>query len=632
MLEFSPRSMLSKLLGLLVLVSLLPSAVIGTLSFMTSRSSLEKSVIEKLLWGVELRSAEINRYLEGLVEMPVFLARSGQAMAALEATGNSSAAEVKKASQGLDLETLVPADAVKFFQDFQVSFSGENRSIDDVFLVNAATGDIILTGKKRKDNGTNLLKGPWKDTGLARVFTRVNQTGKPATVDFSHYAPSDSILAFVGAPIMNSQGSVIGMAAVSIDPRRINSIMTRSEDMGRGTQVYLLGSDLLLRSEVKGDPTAAILKKKMDFEAARLAFRHDSGTRIMPDETGQMSLVAYTHVGINENPAIGADFEWAILADAEMQVALASVNELGSRIVFIGLVLALISIVVAYFSARAISSPLMEGVNVLASAASEISTTVSQLASSSSQTLAAVNETTTTLEELRQSGQISSDKARTVSEESRKSLQVAHTGKEATDEIIGGMKMIKSQMESVGDTVIKLSEQSRSIEDIIDAVKDLADQSNLLAVNASIEAARAGEQGKGFSVVADEIKSLADQSKRATTQVRTILEDIRNSISSVVMATERGGKAVDTGVNQSLEAGQAIQAVTSGVQQASQALTVIVASAEQQSVGIDQVASAMDSIDKAMRQNVQGTRQLDSAAVNLKDLGRKLANLVQGRT
>jgi methyl-accepting chemotaxis protein len=632
MLEFSPRSMLSKLLGLLVLISLVPSAVIGTLSFITSRSSLEKSVFEKLLWGVELRKTEINRYFESLVDMTLFLARSGPALVVIETAGASAGTGDKKSAKDPDSAKTLPSEATKFFQDFLANFSGESHSIDDVFLVNAVTGDIIFSGKGRKDKGSNLFRGPWKDTALARLFARVNQTGKHGAVDFSHYPPSDSVLAFVGAPIIGSEGTVIGMVAISIDPRRINSIMNPTEEMGRGTQVYLLGSDLMMRSQVKGDPSPTILKKKMDFEGGRLAFRHESGSGIMPDERGQMSLIAYTHVGINENPAIGADFEWAILADAEVAVALGPVDELGSRIILIGLILALITIVVAYISARALSSPLMEGVNVLASAAAQISTTVSQLATSSSQTLAAVSETTTTLEELRQSGQISSDKAKSVSEDSRKSLQVAHAGKEATDEIIGGMNMIKGQMESIGDTVIKLSEQSRSIEDIIDAVKDLADQSNLLAVNASIEAARAGEQGKGFSVVADEIKSLADQSKRATTQVRTILEDIRNSISSVVMATERGGKAVDTGVNQSQEAGQAIQAVTSGVHQASQALTVIVASAEQQSVGIDQVASAMDSIDQAMRQNVEGTRQLESAAVNLKDLGRKLANLVQGRT
>ena len=86
--------------------------------------------------------------------------------------------------------------------------------------------------------------------------------------------------------------------------------------------------------------------------------------------------------------------------------------------------------------------------------------------------------------------------------------------------------------------MVKLSEQSQAIEEIIVSVQDLADQSHLLAVNASIEAARAGDQGKGFAVVANEIKSLADQSKEATDQIRSILDDTRKWVSAVVMAAE----------------------------------------------------------------------------------------------
>ena len=110
------------------------------------------------------------------------------------------------------------------------------------------------------------------------------------------------------------------------------------------------------------------------------------------------------------------------------------------------------------------------------------------------------------------------------------------------------MNLIKTQMESIGETVVRLSDQSRAIEDIIASVQDLADQSNLLAVNASIEAARAGDQGKGFAVVAHEIKTLADQSKEATEHIRTILDDTRKWVSAAVMATEQGGKAVEAGL------------------------------------------------------------------------------------
>src|SRR5206468_6485887 len=91
---------------------------------------------------------------------------------------------------------------------------------------------------------------------------------------------------------------------------------------------------------------------------------------------------------------------------------------------------------------------------------------------------------------------------------------------------------IQTQMESIADSVVKLSEQGQAIGEIIATVNDLAEQSNLLAVNASIEAAKAGEQGKGFAVVAQEVKSLAEQSKQATAQVRNLLNDIQKATSA----------------------------------------------------------------------------------------------------
>jgi methyl-accepting chemotaxis protein len=159
-------------------------------------------------------------------------------------------------------------------------------------------------------------------------------------------------------------------------------------------------------------------------------------------------------------------------------------------------------------------------------------------------------------------------------------------------------------------------------------VQDLADQSNLLAVNASIEAARAGEQGKGFSVVAQEIKMLADQSREATGQVRTILEDTRKWVGAVVMATEQGAKAVDAGVAQSKLAGDSIRSLADSVIISSQAASVIHASGEQQSVGMDQVSAAMSKIETAMQQNVESVSQMETAAKELENLGATLEKLV----
>jgi len=269
-----------------------------------------------------------------------------------------------------------------------------------------------------------------------------------------------------------------------------------------------------------------------------------------------------------------------------------------------------------------------DGVSALATAVSEITATASQIAAGATQTATAVTQTTATIEELRQTIHLTSQKAREVSENSQTTAQVSLDGKKAVEATIDGMNRIRRQMDSIAESIVKLSEQSQAIGHIIAAVNDMADQSNLLAVNASIEAAKAGEQGKGFAVVAQEVRNLAEQSKQATAQVRSILNDIQKAISSAVMATEQGGKVVELGVQQSSEAGGSIQSLAASVSNSAQASVQIVAATNEQLVGMDQVAQAMESIKQASDQNVLGVRQVETAILNLNSLGHNLKQMV----
>jgi methyl-accepting chemotaxis protein len=278
---------------------------------------------------------------------------------------------------------------------------------------------------------------------------------------------------------------------------------------------------------------------------------------------------------------------------------------------------------------RRSTKELAEGVNVLASSASEILAATTQVAAGASETGTAIAQTTSTVEEVKQTAQVSSQKAKYVSDSAQKATQVAQTGRKSVEAAIEGMKLIQTQMESIAESVVKLSEQSQAIGEIIASVNDLAEQSNLLAVNAAIEAAKAGEQGKGFAVVAQEVKSLAEQSKQATAQVRTILGDIQKATTAAVLATEQGSKAVDTGAKRSSEAGEAIRMLADSITEAAQAATQIAASSQQQLVGTDQVAMAMENIKQASAQNMAGTKQAEIAAHGLHNLGQKLKQLVE---
>ncbi len=279
-------------------------------------------------------------------------------------------------------------------------------------------------------------------------------------------------------------------------------------------------------------------------------------------------------------------------------------------------------------SLRAVNQQVQEAANVLVTSVSEILTLTTQLASVSSETAASVNETTSTVEEVKQTARLSSERSMSVSDSAQNAVIVAQQGSAAVARTVEGINHIRGLMESVAESIIRLSEQTQAIGEIITAVSDLAQQSNLLAVNAAIEASKAGEQGKGFAVVAQEIKSLADQSKQATAQVRDILGDIQKATGASVMAAEQVSKAVEGGVQQAAESGDSIRKLADSIAESAQAASQIAASSQEQFVGMDQIAMAMENIKQASQQNVSATKQAEQAAQNLHELGQRLKEMV----
>ncbi|MEI6206899.1 MAG: methyl-accepting chemotaxis protein [Desulfuromonadales bacterium] len=270
-----------------------------------------------------------------------------------------------------------------------------------------------------------------------------------------------------------------------------------------------------------------------------------------------------------------------------------------------------------------------EASKLVSGATARIASLTAQLATSTSETAAAVSETSTSLEEIKTTAQLVNQKSSYVSECAKETAEVTESGRRNVAETIHGMNKIRQQMDFIAEGIVKLSEQSMAIGEIIESVSDIASQSNLLAVNASIEAAKAGEHGKGFAVVAQEVRSLAEQSKGATVQIKRILNDIQKSISTAVMATEQGGKTVESGVRQSAETESSIQIIEQGAVGTVQASAQIVASTSEQVVGLNQVAVAIDSIRSASDQIVTSTRQAEEATHDLNEMGKKLWHLVE---
>ncbi|MBX9668280.1 MAG: transposase [Candidatus Obscuribacterales bacterium] len=252
------------------------------------------------------------------------------------------------------------------------------------------------------------------------------------------------------------------------------------------------------------------------------------------------------------------------------------------------------------------------------------------LSINATQTAAAVTETTTIVEEVRQTVEVSSKKAQNVSADAKNVLRTSELGQKAANDVVVGMQAIKEHMDSLTRTILTLRNQTKQVGEIIATVDDIAQQSNLLAVNAAIEAARAGEQGKGFAVVAQAIKSLAEQSKKATSNVRSILNEIVEATASATMKTEHGSKVVADGEGFAKQAGNSMVTLADSIARSSQAAIQIDASSQQQLQGVQQVLEAMKSVEEASNDNQRGAKELEQAVVRLSELGGELKALTQG--
>ncbi|MBF0481408.1 MAG: HAMP domain-containing protein [Desulfovibrionaceae bacterium] len=277
---------------------------------------------------------------------------------------------------------------------------------------------------------------------------------------------------------------------------------------------------------------------------------------------------------------------------------------------------------------RGETSQIMEAVSLLASSAGQILSSTNNLASLAAETATAVAQTTATMEEVKQTAMLAADRAGDVAGSAQQAVDVSENGQDRLERTFEGLARIKEQMASIAASILSLTEKSQAVGEIILTVGDLAEQSNILAVNAAIEATKAGEHGRGFSVLAEEIRNLADQSRQATNQIRSMLGDMQRATSAVVMTAEQGDKAVDATLRLSAEAKSSLATLSGAISGSAQAAAQIAASSQEQLSGTDQVVLAMESIREASSQQAQSARQLDSAAKDLTELGQRLKTLL----
>ena len=249
--------------------------------------------------------------------------------------------------------------------------------------------------------------------------------------------------------------------------------------------------------------------------------------------------------------------------------------------------------------------------------------------STTSEQASSINEVTTTIDELNSSSKQVYEKAEQVSQSSNDVLKIASEGQKAVKDSIEEINTIRGKVKSISEHTLNLSVEAQQIGSIVKTVSDIANKTDMLAINAGIEAARAGEHGKGFSIVAVEVRELADQSQKSADKIAMLIENIQSATNSTVLSTEETTEGFQVGIKLILEAGQTIDNLIKHIQKTVNHASEIALASRQQSLGTDQVASVMATINEGMKATAKSAAKILDEANNLKKLGSDLSSITE---
>lgn len=258
----------------------------------------------------------------------------------------------------------------------------------------------------------------------------------------------------------------------------------------------------------------------------------------------------------------------------------------------------------------------------------EVRQAVNVQSTGASEQASSINEVTASLEEIEKSSAQTMQKAKALGDAAERTRDKGEQGLESVELSIQGMKAVRDKVQLIAQTILDLSTQTQQVGEITSVVKSLAQQSKMLALNASIEAAKAGDAGKGFAVVAAEVKNLAEQSELSTVQVQKILEDIRQATEKAVIVTEEGTKGVDYGTTLVQQTGEIVRGLSDVIHETTLASKQIEAAVRQESVGIEQITAGMTEINQVTNAFVASAKQTLAAIEQLSDISRRLKDRV----
>jgi len=621
--------------------ALLPVFALGGISYFLMSSSLEKAAFNQLDIVNELKHEEVEAYFKNREGDANVLARSDAVRIAFDKLRKYHDDGGATPSGSFDVKSKryqkIYGELFPFFKMYAETFG-----YDNVYFLCATHGHVMFAEKKKADLGTSLTTGAYKGSALSRLWAKVVKDKRLVYEDFSNYAPNGAPAMFMGLPVYDGGGNFIAVIALQLKSKAINAMVHVHAGMGKTGEVYLVGSDLLMRTNSRFAKDSTTLKTKVDTISVRKALAGKPGNMTIEDYRGVSVLSSYMPLTIG-------DIHWAIVSEIDASEAFAPIGELSNWIIILGVIIASISVIFAYFISRKQADPilrmaefasrigkndltvpvvdikrkdevgklndaliemkngLLRSINAVKDSMFTITSSSSQIASSSleqaggaMEQASAITEASSTVEELAKSAEQIADNAQAVSASS----DLAYSSILEVQEIVSDM----------AKKILSLGEKGQSIGGIIGVIDGLTEQTNLLALNAAIEAARAGEAGKGFAVVAGEIRKLSERSSESTTEIRSLINEIQAETNAAVLGVEKSTDQVGKGLEM--------------VKDSSRQVKEIKMATGQQRSAFEQVVMAIRNIDQVTKQFVDTSKEVTVAAEVLNKQSEKLKSLV----
>jgi len=661
-------SITTRLLLWFLFLALIPCVVLTGIISSLSNQSLKKTVRQGLLAISDAKTTQLETFMR---ERRADLSMASQYPAIVDAIPKLKQVRAKESFESpayLELARTVHP----FMANFVDSFGYSNAYLFDT------DGTLLFQLKTDLDIGSNLLNGPLEKSELAEVFDRVRTLLQTEVSDYEMYPGRSEPAAFIASPVFNPQGRIIGFVVLELGNRDVFRVFKDYSGLGATGETLVVmrkGEELTFVAPPRHEPDAAF-KYRVRIGSERstamqmaLQGQRDYGEAI--DYRGKPVVAAWSYL---------PSYRWGMVVKQDIGEAFALVYQ--QRLVVALLLAATVLAVtaLALWLARTITRPIREAALVtnrvaagdltvtcngqasgeaglllqairkmiqdlrsligkiqrssitLLSTATEIAATSRQqeqavydYSASTNQAAAAVNQISATSNELLKT-------MTEVNQVANQTAQVASTGQQSLAGMDQTMRQLAESTGSISSKLSVISERAANINVVVTTITKVADQTNLLSINAAIEAEKAGEYGLGFLVVAREIRRLADMTAVATLDIERMVKEMQYSVSAGVMEMDKFSEQVRKVVGEVAQIGGQLGHIITGAQGLHQRFGQVTEGMRVQSQGAQQIREAMSRLSEAANQTSLSIREFNKATERLREAVGGLKDEVSGFT